>query len=276
MRWRFWKPPAVEDLPFTSREAAIELERLGLLRSAALWHALAPNWTFDPLLEDINDRRRDLHKTLLTRAQLAEAVAFIAAQDAPRFETPIAKRISHTLVVLFVPVLLIAAWRHASIGQPLRDQVVVTAPHGVRAYHVIAAEDVTLKPAAIDPQAILTMEKVVGRVATRALPVDHVVHADQLSAASAPADLTLATRDIVSIPVRNTDAAISVSLPAPVTLLFSEKTGAAHERQAAYLLALVRDGTGSVATVAVPAGALDTIQPLLSARDVTIVWPAPR
>jgi hypothetical protein len=297
MRWRFRAQLHPDDFPRAAREAASELAAFGLLEPSALWDHLRDRlppedaWTFQPLLDYLNARRVQRRPPPpLTRAALAEAVTFLAEREGRRVDTPTASRISNLLVVLFVPGLLLIAWQHHWIADPVRDQMAVTARRGLPAYHVVTTADVALKRVAIDPQAIVDPGKAVGRLTMRALRPDQVVYAAHLTPAGAPPDLDLPARSVFSLPVRNTDATLAASLPVKVTLFFSkkpdpgaaaatapaDKDGQGRERHEAYLLALAREATGSIATVAVPADTLDAIQPLLSTRDVTIVWRGPR
>jgi hypothetical protein len=254
-----------ETLSGPARAAARELENLGLWHGPTLWESLAPGWTLDATLGSVNRARASRGLPPLTRADVAEAVAAAAAQDA---EGALPVRMWRRALL---PALAIAVgWLAWSRSAP---QQVIVVTHPLPAYHILTAADVAAATAVFTADAPSDPGTVVGRFATRALAKGEVLRAADLVG---PGRLPgLATRRILTVAVGAVDAKRAGTLPAIVTIEPAAKAAADVGVQPkpipdAYLLALTADG--KTATLALTDEQLAALRPALSRFDLLLVW----
>ena len=262
---RLRRRPLDAGLSLKSREAALELQRLGLWDTDALWSALAPAWSCDSLLGDVNRARVARGLPALERVHVAEALACAAQQDA---EGPMPQRAWRAV---FLPsVALLVVWGFWT--RPAPQQVVVVTK-ALPAYHVLTASDVTTTTAAFVADAPADPATVVGRYAPHAIGKNEVLkNRDLIDGRRVPG---LDARRIVTLPVSPVDAKRVATLPAVVAIETAAKAAADSGVQpppilGAYLLAVAADG--KTATFALTPYQLERLRPALSRFDLLVVW----
>jgi hypothetical protein len=274
------------DLPPATPVTLADLQRANLKTRADVWRSMtADGWSVATLLERANDGRH----APLDELDLVEVVALLAEQDAARMRGALRGRLSRRLIpaLLLLLALVSVLWKLARPLAPARPQVVVTRAGGLPAYHKISLAEVETKDTPFDAQAASTTEQVAARYAVRSLRLGEVVRMSDLRDATRLHDLN--ERTILTVPVGAVDGVLAESLPAVVTLLCSDRTGAARERfDDVYLLAISAEPPAvsaarspgrplvNVAAIALSPETVAALHPLIHARLITVAWQSPR
>lgn len=161
----------------------------------------------------------------------------------------------------------------------LAKQVVVKAPTGLPAFHILAHEDIEVKEIPIVPEAFNKPEEMIGRFLLESVPQGAILRAEQLS------DIRLshqemAGRQLLILPVRVETLIPAIKPKAHVSLLFSPQEHTVHTSQPFFLrdvlvLAVHRHGESASIVVAINQDALEKVIPLVGTSGVFILQPVP-
>ena len=156
------------------------------------------------------------------------------------------------------------------------QQVVVSAPSGLRPFEVIGADDVSLGKVKTITGSLSRLEEVIGHYSVDELSPQAVIKKDQISGRNIDSR-ELAGREAVVVPIRLGPLAGSAQFPLRVSLLVSPRSAGSKPLLIpdAYLLAAKEVNGAAYAVAAVTAEQTRSLAAVLGNADITVSIPIP-
>lgn len=182
-------------------------------------------------------------------------------------------------VAVGIVLLGFLAYRAASAQQAYSIRVVVTKSGGLPAFQAVTRDDVSMQKGKVSAGTFTKLEDVLGRFSTEPISQGTVVRAECLR--SDPGLLAeLSRRLVLQITIKSSLPSPDSKIPHRVWLLAAPRLDAKVTQpqvlKDVFLLAVVRDGDSTRASIAVLPDQLMQLGALIGSADVFVVYPVPQ